>query len=76
MLECGEKDRIGEEEIGKWSWEEEYGRLVKTVDIEVGIDWVKDKIMVEWVGLDCNNQGDRNETEKIVTCCDLIVYVR
>ena len=39
------------------------------------IDWLKNKIIVDSLGLYSNNQRHSNETEKILTSSDLILYV-
>lgn len=75
MLQSGEKHTIGQEEIRKWSSEDEYATFVNTVHIQLPIDWLKDKIIVDSLGLHSNNQRHTNETEKILTSSDLILYV-
>lgn len=62
-------------EIQQWSAEDEYATFVQTVHLRLPLDWLKDKIIVDSLGLHSNNQRHTNETEKILTTSDLILYV-
>ncbi|HCW7993499.1 TPA: dynamin family protein [Staphylococcus aureus] len=73
MLENGET--INQQELKKWSAEDEYATFVKTVHIALMHDWLKGKIIVDSLGLHSNNQRHTNETEQILTSSDLILYV-
>lgn len=75
MLENGEKHAINQQELKKWSAEDEYATFVKTVHIALMHDWLKGKIIVDSLGLHSNNQRHTNETEQILTSSDLILYV-
>ncbi|WP_210129955.1 dynamin family protein [Staphylococcus sp. GDX8P54P] len=75
MLEEGAKHVISREEIKKWSAEDEFASFVKTVHINLPIEWLKGKIIVDSLGLHSNNQRHTNETEQILTSSDLILYV-
>lgn len=75
MLEEGAKHVISREEIKKWSAEDEFATFVKTVHINLPIEWLKGKIIVDSLGLHSNNQRHTNETEQILTSSDLILYV-
>ncbi|QLK86169.1 dynamin family protein [Staphylococcus sp. 17KM0847] len=66
---------ISQEDIKKWSAEDEYATFVKTVHIQLEHPWLKDKIIVDSLGLYSNNQRHTNETEKILASSDLILYV-
>lgn len=65
MLENGEKHAINQQELKKWSAEDEYATFVKTVHIALMHDWLKGKIIVDSLGLHSNNQRHTNETEQI-----------
>ena len=43
--------------------------------MKLPIYWLKDKVIVDSLGLHSNNQRHTNETEKILTSSDLILYV-
>lgn len=75
MLAEGAKHVISREEIKKWSAEDEFATFVKTVHINLPIEWLKGKIIVDSLGLHSNNQRHTNETEQILTSSDLILYV-
>lgn len=75
MLEKGAYQEIPQDEIKKWSAEDEYATFVKTVHIQLEHPWLQDKIIVDSLGLHSNNQRHTNETEKILTSSDLILYV-
>ncbi|UDI78271.1 dynamin family protein [Staphylococcus taiwanensis] len=75
MLEKGITHTITQDEIKKWSAEDEYATFVKTVHINLPLEWLKDKIIVDSLGLHSNNQRHTNETEQILTSSDLILYV-
>ncbi|HDZ5476040.1 TPA: hypothetical protein RTR39_002983, partial [Staphylococcus aureus] len=62
MLENGEKHAINQQELKKWSAEDEYATFVKTVHIALMHDWLKGKIIVDSLGLHSNNQRHTNET--------------
>lgn len=66
---------IAKEEIKKWSAEDQFATFVNTVHIQLPLAWLKDKIIVDSLGLHSNNQRHTNETEKILTTSDLILYV-
>ena len=59
----------------KWSAEDEFATFVKTVHINLPLEWLKGKIIVDSLGLHSNNQRHTNETEQILTSSDLILYV-
>ena len=59
----------------KWSAEDEYATFVKTVHLNLPLEWLKGKIVVDSLGLHSNNQRHTNETEQILTSSDLILYV-
>ncbi|KPG87728.1 dynamin family protein [Staphylococcus hominis] len=75
MLTEGITHTISQNEIKHWSAEDEYATFVKTVHIQLPLDWLKDKIIVDSLGLHSNNQRHTNETERILTSSDLILYV-
>ncbi len=75
MLAEGQTHTIEQDEIRKWSAEDEYATFVNTVHLKLPLDWLKDKIIVDSLGLHSNNQRHTNETEKILTSSDLILYV-
>lgn len=75
MLAEGTKHVISREEIKKWSAQDEFATFVKTVHINLPIEWLKGKIIVDSLGLHSNNQRHTNETEQILTSSDLILYV-
>ncbi|MDN6698553.1 MAG: dynamin family protein, partial [Staphylococcus equorum] len=75
MLEEGQTHTIPQDDIKKWSAEDEYATFVNTVHLKLPIEWLKDKIIVDSLGLHSNNQRHTNETEKILTSSDLILYV-
>lgn len=75
MLQQSEVHTITQEELKQWSAEDEYATFVKTVHIQLPIDWLKDKLIVDSLGLYSNNQRHSNETEQILTSSDLILYV-
>ncbi|MCI2891748.1 dynamin family protein [Staphylococcus hominis] len=75
MLKEGVTHTISQREIKQWSAEDEYATFVKTVHIHLPLDWLKDKIIVDSLGLHSNNQRHTNETERILTSSDLILYV-
>lgn len=66
---------IPQDELKKWSAEDAYATFVKTVHLQLEHDWLKDKIIVDSLGLYSNNQRHTNETEKILATADLILYV-
>ena len=74
MLKEGITHTISQNEIKQWSAEDEYATFVKTVHIQLPLDWLKDKIIVDSLGLHSNNQRHTNETERILTSSDLILY--
>ncbi|MEB6289887.1 dynamin family protein [Staphylococcus xylosus] len=75
MLKEGLIHTIDQNEIKKWSAEDEYATFVNTVHLKLPVDWLKDKIIVDSLGLHSNNQRHTNETEKVLTSADLILYV-
>ena len=75
MLKYGLTHTISQDEIKKWSAEDEYATFVNTVHLKLPINWLKDKIIVDSLGLHSNNQRHTNETEKVLTSADLILYV-
>ncbi|MCG7341941.1 dynamin family protein [Staphylococcus auricularis] len=75
MLAEGQKHTINQQEVKKWSAQDEYATFVKTVHLQLPLEWLKDKIIVDSLGLHSNNQRHTNETEKILTSSDLILYV-
>lgn len=75
MISQGLTHTIEQEEIKKWSAEDEFATFVNTVHLKLPLDWLKDKIIVDSLGLHSNNQRHTNETEKILTSSDLILYV-
>lgn len=75
MLDEDVKHTISQEEIKKWSAEDEFATFVKTVHINLPLEWLKGKIIVDSLGLHSNNQRHTNETEQILTSSDLILYV-
>ncbi len=75
LLENGEKHAINQQELKKWSAEDEYATFVKTVHIALMHDWLKGKTIVDSLGLHSNNQRHTNETEQVLTSSDLILYV-
>lgn len=75
MLDEGVKHTISQEEIKKWSAEDEFATFVKTVHINLPLEWLKGKIIVDSLGLHSNNQRHTNEIEQILTSSDLILYV-
>ncbi|MGO3725374.1 dynamin family protein, partial [Staphylococcus carnosus] len=75
MLKDGLTHDINQDEVKKWSAEDAYAAFVETVHLKLPIDWLKNKIIVDSLGLYSNNQRHSNETEKILTSSDLILYV-
>ncbi|MFF5513779.1 dynamin family protein [Staphylococcus capitis] len=75
MLNEGEVHTVSQEEVKKWSAEDEYATFVKTVHLNLPLEWLKGKIIVDSLGLHSNNQRHTNETEQILTSSDLILYV-
>ncbi|NOK07198.1 dynamin family protein, partial [Myxococcus xanthus] len=75
MIAQGEQHTIQQDDLKKWSAEDEYATFVKKVHIALPHDWLKDKIIVDSLGLHSNNQRHSNETEQILTSSDLILYV-
>lgn len=75
MLKNGLIHTIAQDEIKRWSAEDEYATFVNTVHLKLPVDWLKDKIIVDSLGLHSNNQRHTNETEKVLTSADLILYV-
>ncbi|HDS3903321.1 TPA: dynamin family protein [Staphylococcus aureus] len=75
FIQAVEKHAINQQELKKWSAEDEYATFVKTVHIALMHDWLKGKIIVDSLGLHSNNQRHTNETEQILTSSDLILYV-
>ncbi|UXV33923.1 dynamin family protein [Staphylococcus sp. IVB6181] len=75
MIKDGYKHAIDQDEVKKWSAQDEYAAFVETVHLNLPIDWLKNKIIVDSLGLYSNNQRHSNETEKILTSSDLILYV-
>lgn len=75
MLKDGLTHNINQDEVKKWSAEDAYAAFVETVHLKLPIDWLKNKIIVDSLGLYSNNQRHSNETEKILTSSDLILYV-
>lgn len=66
---------IPQDELRKWSAEDEYATFVRTVHLQLEHEWLKDIIIVDSLGLYSNNQRHTNETEKILATADLILYV-
>ncbi|PTH52401.1 dynamin family protein [Staphylococcus capitis] len=75
MLNEGEVHTVSQEDVKKWSAEDEYATFVKTVHLNLSLEWLKGKIIVDSLGLHSNNQRHTNETEQILTSSDLILYV-
>ncbi|MEL0538736.1 dynamin family protein [Staphylococcus debuckii] len=75
MIENGLTHDINQDEVKKWSAEDAYAAFVETVHLKLPIEWLKNKIIVDSLGLYSNNQRHSNETEKILTSSDLILYV-
>ena len=75
MLNEGEVYTVSQEDVKKWSAEDEYATFVKTVHLNLPLEWLKGKIIVDSLGLQSNNQRHTNETEQILTSSDLILYV-
>lgn len=75
MLKEGQTHTIAQDDIKKWSAEDEYATFVNTVHLKLPLAWLKDKIIVDSLGLHSNNQRHTNETEKVLTSSDLILYV-
>lgn len=75
MIDSGLVHTVEPEDIKKWSAEDEYATFVNTVHLKLPLEWLKDKIIVDSLGLHSNNQRHTNETEKILTSSDLILYV-
>lgn len=75
MLNEGEVHTVSQEDVKKWSAEDEYATFVKTVHLNLPLEWLKGKIIVDSLGLHSNNQRHTNETELILTSSDLILYV-
>ncbi|EHJ06769.1 dynamin family protein [Staphylococcus simiae] len=75
MIAHGEQHTIQQDDLKKWSAEDEYATFVKKVHIALSHEWLKDKIIVDSLGLHSNNQRHSNETEQILTSSDLILYV-
>ncbi|MCG7339642.1 dynamin family protein [Staphylococcus sp. ACRSN] len=75
LIENGLVHTVESDAIKKWSAEDEYATFVNTVHLKLPLDWLKDKIIVDSLGLHSNNQRHTNETEKILTSSDLIIYV-
>ncbi|REH98621.1 dynamin family protein [Staphylococcus felis] len=75
LIEKGIQHSISNADIQKWSAEDEYATFVDTVHIQLPIDWLKNKIIIDSLGLHSNNQRHTHETEKILTTSDLIIYV-
>lgn len=75
MLNEGEVHSVSQEDVKKWSAEDEYATFVKTVHLNLPLEWLKGKIIVDSLGLHSNNQRHTNETEQILTSSDLILYV-
>ncbi|WP_251520932.1 MULTISPECIES: dynamin family protein [Staphylococcus] len=75
MLNDGLTHTISKDDVKKWSAEDAYATFVNTVHIKLPLEWLKDKIIVDSLGLHSNNQRHTNETEKVLTSSDLILYV-
>ncbi len=75
MLHQGIVHSVSQEDVKKWSDEDEYATFIKTVHFKLPLDWLKGKIIVDSLGLHSNNQRHTNETEQILTSSDLILYV-
>lgn len=75
MLNDGEVHTVSQEDVKKWSAVDEYATFVKTVHLNLPLEWLKGKIIVDSLGLHSNNQRHTNETEQILTSSDLILYV-
>lgn len=75
MLNEGEVHTVSQEDVKKWSAEDEYATFVKTVHLNLPLEWLKGKIIVDSLGLHSNNQRHTNETEQILTSSDLILYI-
>lgn len=75
MLNEAEVHTVSQEDVKKWSAEDEYATFVKTVHLNLPLEWLKGKIIVDSLGLHSNNQRHTNETEQILTSSDLILYV-
>ena len=74
MLDEGVKHTISQEEIKNGVLKMSL-LLLKTVHINLPLEWLKGKIIVDSLGLHSNNQRHTNETEQILTSSDLILYV-
>lgn len=75
MLNKGVVHIVTQEDVKKWSAIDEYATFVKTVHLNLPLEWLKGKIIVDSLGLHSNNQRHTNETEQILTSSDLILYV-
>ena len=64
MIDSGLVHTVEPEDIKKWSAEDEYATFVNTVHLKLPLEWLKDKIIVDSLGLHSNNQRHTNETEK------------
>ncbi|MBF7017109.1 dynamin family protein [Staphylococcus durrellii] len=74
-IASGLTHKIAKDEIKKWSAKDEYATFVNTVHLKLPLPWLEDKIIVDSLGLHSNNQRHTNETEKVLTSSDLILYV-
>lgn len=74
-IQNGVHHTIPEEEVQKWSAEDQFATFVNTVHLELPIPFLKNIILIDSLGLHSNNQRHTNETEKILTTSDLIIYV-
>jgi small GTP-binding protein len=74
-IASGLTHKIAKDEIKKWSAEDEYATFVNTVHLKLPLPWLEDKIIIDSLGLHSNNQRHTNETEKVLTSSDLILYV-
>ena len=75
MVDTSLEHAIDKTAIQTWTAEDQYAAFVHKVRIGLPIDWLKDKIIVDSLGLYSNNQRHTNETEKVLTSSDLILYV-
>ena len=70
-IEKGIEHPIDASEISKWSAEDEFATFVQMVHLRLPLPWLKDKVIIDSLGLHSNNQRHTNETEKILTTSDL-----
>ncbi|MEJ7525655.1 hypothetical protein WL578_12770, partial [Staphylococcus epidermidis] len=50
MLNEGEVHTVSQDDVKKWSAEDEYATFVKTVHLNLPLEWLKGKIVVDSLG--------------------------